>query len=84
MKSIPEWISSGVLDQVDQIGMEIHTDIKKEETVKQLSELLDSIRKLHNIGFRLISTSNNECMAKAHDFEQKFFNLMEVVFYKEV
>jgi hypothetical protein len=84
LKSIPEWISSGVLSQVDQIGIEIHTGfIKQEESVKELSGLLDLIRKLYNIGFRLISTSNNECMAKTNDFEHKFFSLMEVVFYKE-
>ena len=41
------------------------------------------MRKLHEIGFSLISNTNNDCMAKAHDLEKRYLNFIELVFYKE-
>jgi hypothetical protein len=48
-----------------------------------LSFLLNEIRKLHDIGFRLISATNNECVAKNQDVDKVYATLFEVVFYKE-
>ena len=87
ISAIPEWISSGVLDQVNQFGIELHTgrtSLGSTDLIPKLSELLTIIRKLYNIGFRLISNSNNDCVGKSDDYNQQYFNLMEVVFYKEV
>jgi hypothetical protein len=84
LKAMPEWIESGIIDQVSQIGIEIHTDaFKTSNIVEELGNLVDLMRNLHKANFRLISTSNNECIAKEHDMEKRYFNLMEVVFYKE-
>ena len=43
LKALPEWISSGILDQVSQFGLEIHTDIYsivKERIVPELTNLV--------------------------------------------
>jgi hypothetical protein len=83
IKAIPEWISSGVLDQVRQFGIEIHTGAGLgADPLPQLLELLDSIKQLHQIGFKLISNVNNDCIGKTEDFEKRYLNLMEAVFYK--
>ena len=86
LKAIPEWISSGVLDQVNQIGIELHTGkgaIPQDKVFSELSFLLAEMRKLHDIGFRLISTTNNDCVSKSDDFQNVFANYFEVVFYRE-
>jgi len=83
IKAIPEWISSGVLDQVRQFGIEIHTGAGLgADPLPHLLELLDSIRQLHQIGFKLISNVNNDCIGKTEDLEKRYLNLMEAVFYK--
>ena len=86
LKAIPEWISSGILEQVSQMGIELHTGkwaIPENKIFSELSLLLAEMRKLHEIGFRLISTSNNECVAKTDDIQHIFNNYIEVVFYKQ-
>ena len=83
---MPEWISSGILDQVSQFGLEIHTPvgiIGKDQIVPELSKLLDVFRQLYDVGFRLISSTNNDCVAKSQDFEGKYLNYFELVFYKQ-
>ena len=86
IKAIPEWISSGVLDQVNQFGIELHTGLSSlgsNDLIPKLSELLTTIRKLSNLGFQLISTTNNDCVGKSEDYKKQYLTLMEVVFYKE-
>ena len=81
--AIPEWISSGVLDQVSQFGIELHTSSALgADPLPNLIELLESIKKLHQIGFKLISNVNNDCIGKSEDSEKRYINLMEAVFYK--
>ena len=83
IKAIPEWISSGVLDQVSQFGIELHTSSALgADPLPNLIELLESIKKLHQIGFKLISNVNNDCIGKSEDSEKRYINLMEAVFYK--
>ena len=68
------------------MGIELHTGkwaIPKDKIFSELSLLLGEMRKLHEIGFRLISTSNNECVAKTNDIQKIFNNNIEVVFYKQ-
>ena len=87
LKAIPEWISSGVLDHVNQIGIEFHTGkglIPENQVFSELSFLLHELRKLYDIGFRLISTTNNDCVAKNEDFQNIYATYFEVVFYKEI
>jgi hypothetical protein len=78
--AIPEWIRSGILEDVDQIGMEIHTVFSQDIAAAQLSAILDAFRTLHVAGFRLISSTNNDCTGKSVDFERKYYNLAEIVF----
>lgn len=85
LNTFPEWISSGVLDHVSQIGIEIHTSQTQIGFVrmkKSLVGLIQVIRDLNKLGFRLISSTNNGCMGKDIDYSRKYYTLMEVVFYK--
>lgn len=85
LKVLPEWISSGILDHVDQFGIELHTglvSIPNENLLTQLSNLMSIFRQLFAKGFRLISSMNNECVAKAQDSQGRYFNYFEIVFYK--
>ena len=87
-RAIPEWISSGVLDKVTQIGIELHTGSTalggEEQAVREAFErVLGYLRGLHHLGFKLISNANNDCVAKSDDVDRRYFSLMEVVFYKD-
>jgi hypothetical protein len=47
LKALPEWISSGILEQIDQFGLEIHTapvSISPDNIVNELSNLMEVIR----------------------------------------
>jgi hypothetical protein len=86
LRALPQWISSGILDYVDQIGIEIHTGlhvIKEENIISEISQMLDVLQKLYQTGFRLISSTNNDCVAKNDDLNHKYLSLTEVVFYRE-
>ena len=86
MKALPQWISSGILEFVDQFGLEIHTglmSVQKDNIVAELSTLLDVFRNLYKIGFKMISNTNNDCVGKSDDLNKRYLNLFEVVFYKE-
>ena len=82
LKAMPEWLRSGVLDQVDQFGIEMYTN-GIADNLEELSNLVNLMRDFFNIGFRLISTSNNFCVEKAVDYQKRYYSLIEVVFYKE-
>ena len=79
---MPEWLRSGVLDRVDQFGIELYTN-GIADNLEELSNLLDLMRDFFNIGFRLISASNNFCVEKVVDSRKRYYSLIEVVFYKE-
>ena len=86
--AIPEWISSGILDRVSQIGIELHTGrtalaVEAANLSKAFSKILNFLRELHKIGFRIISNANNDCVEKSNDDDNRYLSLMEVVFYKE-
>jgi hypothetical protein len=62
------------LDHVSQFGLEIHTGIEtipEDSIVPELTNLLDVMRNLHKLGFHLISTTNNDCVAKSRDLEKR-------------
>ena len=87
--AIPQWINSGVLESVSQIGIELHTGrtalgVDSANLVQSYSNILTFIRDLHSLGFKLISHVNNDCVEKSDDINNKYFSLMEVVFYKDV
>ena len=85
LKSISQWIDSGILDYVRQIGIEIHTAqdfVPQPQVAPVLLELMDNTQKLHNLGFRLISSTNNGCSGKESDLEHRYNPFFELVFYK--
>jgi hypothetical protein len=40
ISALPEWISSGIIDDVDQIGLEIHTNFDQKQAAQKLASLL--------------------------------------------
>ena len=53
-ETISEWISSGALDRVDQIGMEVHI-----KTDDRIPLFLKHMEDLYALGFRVISFAPN-------------------------
>ena len=87
IRAIPEWIESGILDQVSQFGIELHTGLTafgRFNLSIRYSEILQAMKRLYGAGFRLISKSNNDCVAKNDDIKKRYFSLVEVVFSKEI
>ena len=85
LKAISQWISSGILENVRQIGIEIHTAkdfVGQDQVAPVLLELIDDLQKLYEMGFRLISSTNNGCSDKGSDLEQRYNPFFELVFYK--
>jgi hypothetical protein len=85
LKAIAQWINSGILENVRQIGIEIHTAkdfVTNDQVTPVLLELLDDTQKLYEMGFRLISSTNNGCSDKGADLEHKYNPFIELVFYK--
>ncbi len=80
--AINEWIDSGAINVVSQIGIEIHTDVPRPSINSTLTTLVQTFRRLHTAGFRLISTTNNECIGKKFDYLNRYYTLFELVFYK--
>jgi hypothetical protein len=85
LDAVQEWIDSGILDNVDQIGIEFHTGelfLKEEKIAKKLYGLLESLKKLYILGFRIISYTPNNCVGKSQDIEKRFYTFFDIVLYK--
>ena len=82
LAAMKTWITSGILKYVSQIGIEVHTDHSPESGNATLFDLLETLRLFDKEGFKLISTTNNECVGKSHDYYQQFYTLFEVVLFK--
>uniref|UniRef100_A0A0K2UGS5 Putative LOC100378720 [Saccoglossus kowalevskii] n=1 Tax=Lepeophtheirus salmonis TaxID=72036 RepID=A0A0K2UGS5_LEPSM len=84
LKAFPTWVSSGILKNVQQLGIEFHLGLATLETdgkvISHILELLKSIQELHKQGFRLVSYSPNECVGKTQDKEQRYYAYFDVVF----
>jgi len=80
LKALPQWISSGMMEYVDQFGIEIHTAPGSKP--EMLLDLLQVFQQLFENGFQLISSMNNECVGTKADSKNKYYSLFEVVFYK--
>ena len=87
VKAVRNWIETGALDRVDQIGMELHlfVDDPKDFTVAQKVSLakrtakpvfLELVQSLYRIGFRLIAWAPNIGVP----IKDKRLQAMEVVF----
>lgn len=82
LKALRDWIESGALDNVRQIGVEFHTHMEKKDVAPVLMELVEDFQSLNRMGFRLISYDANACMGKVPDPEHRYYSLFELVFYR--
>ncbi len=77
LDGLPEWLSTGALDHVEQLAMEIHTHTLPLEGFKGL---LETLRKLYEKGFRVVSYEINAVVGK---YGKDYYPLFEVVFMKD-
>ena len=80
MESIPDWVTSGALANVDQIGIELHMSRTANYRTKSPKEIavifLKLVKSLYQIGFRLIAWYPNPYGGAVN----RQFNVVEVVF----
>ena len=85
IKAIPEWIQSGILQNVRQIGIELHTGkifFDKAKRAKVAKTLLKAISQLYDLGFRHISYDPNTCVGKSQDHDGRYYTFIDIVLYK--
>jgi len=86
LDAIQEWIDSGILDKIDQIGIEFHTGeifLKENKIAEKLYGLLESLKTLHTLGFKIISNTLNNCVGKSQDIEKRFYTFFDIVLFKQ-
>ena len=96
MRAMPEWVSSGALKNVNQLAIEIHSEISVTIEKSHYSDLVQIMKDLYNIGFRIISydanlivgrkNAENEFVGRSeHEHSGTFYTpLFELVFMKDV
>ena len=88
IKAIPEWLESGILRNVRQIGIEMHTGkvhLTGEERPGVFRQLLKSFWELYQLGFRLISYAPNLCVSTSQDqYGAHHYTYADLVFYKSL
>ena len=85
IKAIPEWIQSGILENVRQIGMELHTGklyFDRNGQADAAKRLLKLMSQLYDLGFRHISYSPNTCVGKSQDLNGQYYTFIDIVLYK--
>ena len=85
IKAIPQWIQSGVLKNVRQIGLELHTGktfFDRSGQANAAKSLLKSISQLHELGFRHISYAPNLFVDKRQDHGMTYYTYIDIVLYK--
>ena len=85
IKAIPQWIQSGVLQNVRQIGLELHTGktfFDRSGQANAAKSLLKSIAQLYELGFRHISYAPNLFVDKRQDHKMTYYTYIDVVLYK--
>jgi hypothetical protein len=84
--ALPEIVESGVLKNVKQIGIEMHTgtpNLHKSKAKKIYNGLLKSFKTMQeDYGYRLIAYNANGCMGKKFCPERKYHSYHDLVFYK--
>ena len=78
LNGLSEWLATGALDNVEQLAMEIHTHKIPTERFKGL---LETLRRLYEKGFRVISYEINAVVGKY--YFKNYYPLFEVVFMKD-
>ena len=88
LKSIPTWLESGVLNNVQQIGIELHTGvlhIQDQKIGSTLSEMLKAFKTMsEKYGLKIIDYTPNGCVGKSQDkLEKRYHTYFDIVLYKK-
>ena len=71
LKAMHDWLDSGVLEVVQQIGLELHTGIvhiEKTQTANTLYQILKTLIEMKDIyRFKLIDYKSNGCVGRNGD-----------------
>ena len=87
LSSIPTWVKSKILNNIDQIGIELHTGsvhLKDHKIGQVLGEILQSIQIMkRDFGFKIIDYTPNGCVGKSQDkIEKRYHTYFDIVLYK--
>ena len=74
---LSEWLSTGALDNVEQLAMELHTI---PVTPERFKVLLETLRKLYEKTFRIVSYEINAVVGRSGG---DYYPLFEVVLMKD-
>lgn len=88
IQSFKQWIDSGILSKIDQIGVEMHTGksqkislgLKKKSMYKSLIQFLQKASK--DFGFSLTAYNSNGCSAKQDDDQRLFYSFHDILLIK--
>ena len=87
LKSIPKWLKSGVLENIQQINLELHTGklhIKEHQITSFLKPLLTAFSEMDKkYGFKTIDYKPNGCVNKWQDGEKRYFTFFDIVLMKQ-
>ena len=88
LNAMPSLVSSGILNNIQQIGMEMHTGkmhVARKKALKLFNGLLKGFKAIQeDYGFRLIAYNANGCMAKKYCYTNTYHPYHDLVFYKPV
>ena len=85
IEAIPEWLETGVLKNIHQIGLEIHTGnqaLTEEERPPVLKALLGAFVEFYRLGFRVVSFSPNYCVNRHRHRDRDYYCFANVVFVR--
>ncbi len=88
LNALPSLVESGVFENVQQIGIEMHTgslNVIRKRALKLFNTLLATFKTLQEKhGFRLIAYNANGCMGKKYCYTNTYHTYHDLVFYKPV
>ena len=68
LKALPTWLKSGILENIQQINLELHTGkvhLKSHQITSVLNPMLKALQKMdEKYGFKLIDYKANGCVGK--------------------
>ena len=88
LKAIHDWLDSGVLENVQQIGLELHTGsyhIEKTQTANTLYQILKTLKKMEEMyRFKLIDYKSNGCVGRFDDaISYRYHTYFDIVLMKD-
>ena len=86
LDAIPQWVKSGVLANVQQIGIELHTgpvSLKHGDIRLKFANLLRAFKAMKvKYNFQLVSYETNGCVDKRQDeLTQRFYTYFDIVLF---